>query len=246
LPSGNAAQKKTTPDLDLPKLLRALLAVAIVIAMVAIPPIRMTFSRGLMLLLSGHLGRFQEYLHALGVWGPIVSIILMVASAIAIPVPVTVLMMANGLVFGVWAGMLVSFAGGLAGAVAAYIIGRRLGRDAVSRLLSTSSMEAADRAMHRRGGWAIVIGRWIPGVPCDPISYVAGITRMPVVRFLPLTIAGLLPANLATAFVGAEAATHMQLEYWVFGIAIGIGVLFVWGLIHRLRQRRVVTRAGAP
>jgi uncharacterized membrane protein YdjX (TVP38/TMEM64 family) len=239
-------RKKTTPDLVWVKLLRPLLAVSIVILVVAIPPIRTTFTRGLMLLLSGHLGRFQEYLRALGVWGPIVSTILMVASAIAIPVPVTVLMLANGLVFGVWAGMLVSFIGGLAGAVATYIIGRRLGRDAVARMLSASSLDAADRAMARRGGWAIVIGRWIPGVPCDPISYVSGITRMPAVRFLLLTIGGLLPANLVTAFVGAEAATDMQLEYWIFGIVIGISVLFIWGLIHRYRKRHLMSHADAP
>lgn len=230
----------------MPKLIRALLAVAIVIAVVAIPPLRMTFTRGLILLVSGHLGKFQEYLRALGVWGPTVSIILMVASSIAIPVPVTVLMIANGLVFGVWTGMLVSFVGGLGGALATYILGHQLGRDAVSRMLSSSSLEAADRAMRRRGGWAVVIGRWIPGVPCDPISYVAGITRMPAVRFLPLTIAGLLPANLVTAFVGAEAATDMQLQYWIFGLVIFIGVLFVWALIHRHRKRSLVMGADTP
>jgi uncharacterized membrane protein YuzA (DUF378 family) len=57
---------------------------------------------------------------------------------------------------------------------------------------------------------------------------------------------GLLPANLVTAFVGAEAATDVQLQYWIFGILIGISVLFVWALIHRQRKRRLVTRADAP
>jgi len=228
------------------KLIRPLLAVGLVILVVAIPPLRTTFSRGLELLVTGHLGQFQEYLRSLGLWGPIVSTILMVAASIAIPVPVTVLMIANGLVFGVWAGMLVSFVGGLAGAISTYFIGRRLGRDAVSRLLSTSSLDAADRAMHQRGGWAIVIGRWIPGVPCDPISYVAGITDMPVLRFLPLTVAGLLPANFATAFVGAEAATDMQLQYWIFGVLFAIGVLCIWALIHRHRKRGSMQRRHAP
>jgi uncharacterized membrane protein YdjX (TVP38/TMEM64 family) len=244
--SEGEVQKKATLNLDFLRLFRALLAVATVIAVVVIPPVRTTFTRGLMLLLTGHLGQFQEYLHSLGVWGPTVSTILMVASSIAIPVPVTVLMIANGLVFGVWTGMLVSFAGGMAGAVATYILGRRLGRDAVSHLLTASSLEAADRAMRRRGSWAIVIGRWIPGIPCDPISYVAGITRMPAVRFLLLTIVGLLPANLATAFVGAEAATDVQLQYWVFGVVIGIGALFVWAVIHRHRKRRLMEHADAP
>src|SRR5205085_9621016 len=135
----------------------------------AIPPIRITLTHELMLILSGHLGRFQEYLRSLGFWGPLVSTTLMVVQAIVFPVPVTLLMIANGLVFGVWAGMLVSFVGGLVGAIAAYVIGHQVGREAVSRLLSKSSLDAADRAMVRRGGWAVVIGRWIPGVPSDPI-----------------------------------------------------------------------------
>src|SRR5205085_11940447 len=212
----------------------------------AIPPIRITLTHELMLILSGHLGRFQEYLRSLGFWGPLVSTTLMVVQAIVFPVPVTLLMIASGLVFGVWPGMLVSFVGGLAGAISTYFIGRRLGRDAVSRLLSTSRLDAADRAMHQRGGWAIVIGRWIPGVPCDPISYVAGITDMPVLRFLPLTVAGLLPANFATAFVGAEAATDMQLQYWIFGVLFAIGVLCIWALIHRHRKRGSMQRRHAP
>jgi uncharacterized membrane protein YdjX (TVP38/TMEM64 family) len=178
----------------------------------AIPSVRTAFSRGLYLLATGQLPQFQRHLLSLGVWGPIMSCLLMVAQALVIPVPVTLIMIANGLVFGIWRGMQISFVGGFAGAIAAYLIGRGLGRAVAERLLPRASLDAADSFMARRGRWAVVLGRWVPGIPCDPISYAAGMMRMPIVPFVVLTIVGLLPANLATAFLGAEAAEKIQLR----------------------------------
>src|SRR5262245_1861752 len=170
-----------------------------------IPVVRQTVYRGLYLLALGHLGQFHDYLRSLGPWAATVSTTLMVAQSVAVPVPVTLLMVANGLVFGIWNGMLVSFIGGFIGALFAFYLGRRLGRKVVEHVVPRPALDAADRLMARRGGWAIVIGRWVPGIPCDPLSYAAGITRMPWGKFIVLTVIGLVPANLATAFIGAEA-----------------------------------------
>jgi uncharacterized membrane protein YdjX (TVP38/TMEM64 family) len=70
-------------------------------------------------------------------------------------------------------------------------------------------------------------------VPCDPIGYAAGITRMPFWSFLLLTILGLLPANFATAFLGAEAAGHMTLAYWLAGLLLAVAVWLGWRLVRR-------------
>src|SRR6266566_1437197 len=101
----------------------------------------------------------------------------MISQSVAIPVPVTLLMVANGLAFGVWHGMLISFIGGFGGALAAYYLGRRLGRVMVQQFIPAPALAAADRLMAQRGGWALVLGRWVPGVPCDPLSYAGGIMR---------------------------------------------------------------------
>src|SRR6185312_5674946 len=74
----------------------------------AITPVRQTLGRGLALLATGQLGQFQQYLLSLGAWAPAASIVLMTAEALLVPVPITIVMVANGLVFGLWPGMLIS------------------------------------------------------------------------------------------------------------------------------------------
>src|SRR5579871_2541268 len=163
---------------------------ALAIFLIAFPPARHTIGEGLALLATGHLGHFRDYLKSLGAWAVLVSITLMVVQALIVPLPVTIIMVANGLVFGLWPGTLVSLAGAFLGAIAAYAIGRGFGRGIVERLLPTAALKEADRLMHRYGGWAIIVGRWIPGVPCDPMSYAAGVTHLPAGRFSLLTIVG--------------------------------------------------------
>jgi len=213
-----------------------------------IPAVRRTVYRGLYLLAVGHLGQFHDYLLSLGPWAAMVSTILMVAQSVAVPVPVTLLMVANGLVFGIWNGMLISFIGGFIGAVFAFYLGRRLGRQVVQYVVPRPALDAADKLMARRGGWAIVLGRWVPGIPCDPLSYAAGITRMPWGKFIGLTAIGLVPANLATAFIGAEATGDFRTGYWLLGLATLVGLWLLWKFLTRFRQRkgRLVESPDAP
>src|SRR5260370_39054377 len=86
-------------------------------------------------LATGQFGQFQHHLHSLGPWGPVLSIALLVAGALAVPVPVTIIMVVDGLVFGTLAGTLISFAGALLGALSAYILGRYFGLALLERFL---------------------------------------------------------------------------------------------------------------
>jgi uncharacterized membrane protein YdjX (TVP38/TMEM64 family) len=209
-----------------------LVLVLAALLVVAIPPVRHTLGHGLTLLATGQLGQFQQYLWTLGAWAPVVSIALMTAEALLVPVPVMIIMVANGLVFGLWPGMLVSLAGGLTGGLAAYAIGRGLGRALVERFLPAASLRAADRLMAKYGAWAVVIGRWIPGVPGDPVSYASGLTRMPAVKFAALTAIGLVPANLVTSFLGTEVPGDVPITYWIGGWTI---VVVGWLVYRKLR-----------
>jgi uncharacterized membrane protein YdjX (TVP38/TMEM64 family) len=151
---------------------------------------------------------------------------------------VAIVMVANGLAFGVWRGTLVSVAGGVVGASAAYAIGRWVGRSLLDRVVPTSDLLWADRLMAKYGAWAIVIGRWIPAVPLDPVSYVAGITRLPVLSFLALTIVGLLPADVATAYLGSQVGTDVPLQYWILGMLLVATIAVGWRAVREGRKRR--------
>jgi uncharacterized membrane protein YdjX (TVP38/TMEM64 family) len=210
-------------------------AVLLGVIVVATPGVRGTLWQALSLLATGQLAQFRQFLQSFGRWAPVLSIGLMIAEAVAIPVPVTIVMVANGLVFGVWRGALVSVAGGFAGALAAYAIGRWVGRKLLEQVVPASSFRWADGLMTRYGNWAIVLERWIPGVPGDPISYVAGLTRVPALPFLALTMVGLVPANLAIAFLGSQIASDVPMRYWVSGLLLAGTIGLGWRMARRRR-----------
>jgi uncharacterized membrane protein YdjX (TVP38/TMEM64 family) len=183
----------------------------------AIPQARYALGRGAVLLASGQLAQFQLHLLSLGPWAPVVSIALLVADALFLPLPATIILVANGLVFGLWMGAIVSLSGSMLGGIIAYAIGRYVGRDLLERFLSKKRLNATDRIMAKYGGWALVLERWIPGVPGDPMSYAAGITRMPFIKYVLLTSIGLIPANFVAAYVGVEIAGDVPFLYWIAG-----------------------------
>jgi uncharacterized membrane protein YdjX (TVP38/TMEM64 family) len=90
--------------------------------------------------------------------------------------------------------------------------------------------------MARHGRWAIVLERWIPGIPGDPMSYAAGLTHVPPLSFLLLTTAGLVPANLVAAYVGERVAGDVPLTYWLSGVAVVIAAWLTWRWIRRRRR----------
>lgn len=226
----------SSPPSDASRRLRFQLIVAAVLVglVIAIPQSRRVLGHGIYLLGSGQLAQFHHYLLSLGRWAPFVSIALLIL-AVLLPIPATLVMVANGLVFGVWTGALVSLTGTLLGAIAAYSVGRSLGRSIAERFIPRAGLEHADRLMAKYGGWAIVIGHWVPGIPGDPLSYAAGITRMSVFWFLLATTAIEVPANLITAFAGHEVAGDIPLKYWLGGWGAVLAVYLVWR-IARKRQ----------
>lgn len=216
----------------------AMVAVALGLLLLSVdPPVRMTIGRGLSLLSTGQFAQFKQYLGALGPWAPIVSIGLMVLEALAVPVPVTLIMLANGMVFGVWRGALVSAVGALAGALAAYVIGRWIGRALLDRIVPGSRLRWADALMNKYGRWAIVLERWVPGVPGDPVSYAAGLTRVPLSAFVALTAIGILPAAFVTGLTGSQIADDVPLRIWLPGV-VSVGV--IWFAFLRVRRRRAL------
>jgi uncharacterized membrane protein YdjX (TVP38/TMEM64 family) len=212
-------------------------ATAAAVLLLLIPAVRETAGHGLTLIATGRLGQFQRYLDSFGFWGPFVSIGFLVAQALFVPVPVTIMLVANGLAFGFWRGTLVSIAGASVGALAAYAVGRLIGRTLLQRLLPPSSIRWADRLMNKYGAWAIVVNRWLPGVPLDPVSYMAGLTRLPVLWFLALTVIGLVPATIATAYLGSQIAGDVPLEYWIGILLIACGIWVAWRGIRRYRLK---------
>jgi membrane protein DedA with SNARE-associated domain len=139
--------------------------------------------------------------------------------------------------------------GSVVGAVVGYYIGAWGGRPLLDRYgryvgIGAADLDGADRWFERWGAWAVFLGRMVPLVRTF-ISYPAGISRMPMGRFLLFSALGSLPWNAAlisAGFVVGEnyediSAAIKPWEYLVYGVVLALIVLLVgrW-LLARSRR----------
>ena len=167
-----------------------------------------------------------DYLRGFGVWTLLVSLIMMILQAVIAPLPSTLIIGANGVIFGVWQGVLLSWFGVLAGASVSYWLARWLGREAIVRWFGMKHMHQVDRMSERDGFWIVLMARLIPIISLDVISYLAGLSRMEYWRFLIASAIGMLPSVIVYTIIAHDLALA-QLSIWRISI-LGILAIVVY------------------
>jgi membrane protein DedA with SNARE-associated domain len=140
--------------------------------------------------------------------------------------------------------------GSVAGALVGYAIGAWGGRPLLDRYgryvgIGAEDLDRADRWFDRWGSWAVFLGRMVPLVRTF-VSYPAGISRMPMGRFLLFSTLGSLPWNLALIVAGfvvgenyeAISAAMKPYEYLIYVVVIGITLIIVGRWWWRKRRAR--------
>lgn len=171
--------------------------------------------------------------------------LLMLAENVFPPIPSEVIMPLSGYVAArgqlTFAGVLLAgTAGSLAGALFWYAVGRWIGRDRLKRFaarhgrwltLSPAEVDRASAWFARRGVWAVLVGRLVPGVR-TLVSVPAGVAGMPLIPFLLASAVGTL---LWTGLLGAAgyvlAESYRAVGGWIepAGNVILILALAVYG-----------------
>lgn len=190
--------------------------------------------------LSGWAGpeRLRAAVESAG-WAGAVVFVVGYALIVLAPTPASLLTILAGVLFGIWWGTLLAWAGALLGAVGGFALGRRLGRPAVDRLLG-GRLQQADRVLGDHGLVAVLLVRLVPVLPFTPLNYAAGLLRVRPGDYLLGTALGIVPGALAYAAVGASGADPL-------GIVVGAGGLVALAVIGSLLGRRLVAgRAVEP
>jgi uncharacterized membrane protein YdjX (TVP38/TMEM64 family) len=162
-------------------------------------------------------------------------------------VPVTMLALAAGFLFGIMPGALTVSVSGTLGAGLAFLLGRTLLRPWVeSQMSRRPRCRALVKAVERQGFQVVFLTRLSPVIPSNFLNYVFGLTRTSLPRFLAASWLGMLPATFFYASVGrtakslaegwtghaANAAPH--LVFICFGAAATlVATLFVSRLARR-------------
>ena len=142
--------------------------------------------------------------------------------------------------------------GSLVGALVGYAIGAWGGRPLLDRYgryvgIGASDLDRADAWFERWGSWAVFLGRMVPLVRTF-VSYPAGISRMPMGRFVLFSALGSLPWNAALIYAGfivgenyPEISAAMKpFEYVIYAVVIGLVLLIIgrWWWSKRAGRHR--------
>jgi membrane protein DedA with SNARE-associated domain len=182
-------------------------------------------------------------------------VLLMAIESACIPLPSEIIMpFAGYLVFQgkmtLQGAAIAGAVGCVVGSIPAYYLGMYGGRPIIEKygkwlLISHKELDLADRLFRRWGQWVVFAGRLLPIVRTF-IAFPAGVSRMPMGKFIVYTLVGSYPWCLALAWAGMKLgqawhtdprlqALYHQFEYVIVGAGLLAVAWFVW---HKVREAR--------
>ncbi|KZS54823.1 TVP38/TMEM64 family protein [Mycobacterium ostraviense] len=167
---------------------------------------------------------------AVSATGPAASLTYVVASAVlgALFVPGPVLAAGSGLLFGPLQGIFVTLGATVGTAIVASFVGRRAGRDSARALLGTNRADRIDALIERRGLWAVVGQRFVPGISDALASYAFGAFGVPLWQMAVGALIGSLPRAFVYTTLGAAIGdrssplAYAAIAVWCVTAIIGV------------------------
>lgn len=185
-------------------------------------------------------GEVRTGIDGLGAWGPLAFIALYAVVALT-PIPVTIMAVAGGMLFGPGLGTILAMLGVTAGCLGAYWLARALGRETVLRALG-SHRGVIEERLEGGGFYAVCTLRLMPGIPYWPVNYGSGALGIRSREYLLATVLAALPGQVSLIAIGAFLA-----EPGVpYGALVGVSWLVVIVLtVVSYRRWRVTRRASS-
>lgn len=159
------------------------------------------------------------------------------------PIPVTVMAVTAGVLFGLLQGVILSVVGVMIGCWGAYWIARLLGKQATAKILG-NHYNTVEKHLDQAGFQAVVMLRLLPGFPYWPVNYGSGAFNISQRDFMFASILSVIPGQISLVAIGSFISEPNTLN----GVVVGVGwlvvlVLTVWS--YR-RWKTVKAQTSSP
>ena len=137
-------------------------------------------------------------------WARAAVTVLGVAILSLLMVPLTALAVVAGIVFGTWQSFVYVLIGAMLSAIAGFLIGEFIGKDAIERFSSGSKLKEISKRVAERGVIAIAILRLVPVAPFTVFNLIAGASHVGFRQYTIGSLMGLTPGiGMVTLFSGS-------------------------------------------
>jgi uncharacterized membrane protein YdjX (TVP38/TMEM64 family) len=151
------------------------------------------------------------WVNSLGLFGPVAFIIIYNLATLLF-IPGSILTLKGGCLFGVFWGSVYVLIAAIIGATLAFIIGRYLSRDWVSKQIATHpKFQAIDQAVAKEGWKIVLLTRLSPVFPFNLLNYAFGVTQVSLRDYI-LGSLGIIPGTVMYVYIGSLATNLAMID----------------------------------
>ncbi|WPC42141.1 TVP38/TMEM64 family protein [Clostridium sp. JS66] len=172
----------------------------------------------------------RHYILSYGKFASVAFVILYSLKPVALIVPVSLLSIVAGNVFGPYKALLLSMIGCFTSGTLAFFLARFLGRSFVDKLLKGKAMKL-DSSIEKHGTAIMCIMRLSFIFPYDPLSYAAGLTKMKYRSFIIGTMIGVFPEMVSYSFIGKSLEHPFSIKFFIpiiFIVVVAVTALGIY------------------
>jgi len=186
-----------------------------------------------------------DAVRSLGPWAAIGYVAIYIVATVAW-IPGSILTLASGAIFGLWAGTALTLVAATLGATAAFLVARYVARAPIERRLGDSpKLAAIDKALARQGPKLVFLIRLSPAVPFNALNYALGLTGVRLWSYVWTSFLGMAPGTFlyvyggyaAGQIAGAGSEATQGPAYWALLGVGGLATVAVTVLVTRIAQR---------
>lgn len=188
--------------------------------------------------------RFQQIVEGNPVAGRLIYIGIQVLQVFIALIPGEVVEVAGGLAFGALEGMCLSLLGVAIGSSVIFSLTKTLGIRFVELFVSREKINELKFIRNDNQLNSIVFTVFfIPGTPKDLLTYIVGLTRMKLPKFLLITLTARIPSVLSSTWGGdALIKGEYRKAIIIFGVALVCSVIGL--IVYNVLKRRASAKSG--
>lgn len=185
------------------------------------------FSKTFKLAISGNVNGLVEYLRSFGPWAIVISFVLDVLINAGSVFPSIFLSTANGLIFGLPLGIMISWLAETTGVVISFFLMRFLFRNTAERLIEKSnSLKHIDEASSKHGLEWMAFARALPYFPSGILTAVGAVSSISARDYIIANLIGKFPSTALEVVIGHDVVNFQEHSQRLTLLIIAVGLIF--------------------
>lgn len=186
------------------------------------------FTNTFKLAVSGNVNGLVEYLRSFGPWAMVVSFFLDVLINAGSIFPSIFLSTANGLIFGLPLGILISWLAETVGVVISFLLMRFFFRSTAEKLIAKSnSLKHIDEASGKHGLEWMAFARALPYFPSGILTAIGAVSSISVRDYIIANLIGKFPSTALEVVIGHDLVNYKEHSERLAVLVIVVVVIFL-------------------